>query len=415
MRAGAACLAALALWGAAVWAQRPDAFGASRDHPAIAYSTAPVDNLVTRLNAELRAGRRTFRFAEGSGYLRSVLEALDVPVESQVLSYAQTSFQARHISRANPRAIFFTDSVAVAWVRGGDVIEVAVQDPRLGSIFYTLTQAPSDSPEFVRNDGCLACHLTWETRAVPGLFIQTVFPRRSEEEYANGGFIDHRAPFAERWGGWFVTGIGVPPSMANMELLQPDMPESGPIRVPSRRSLDGLVDLAGYPRATSDVVALMVLDHQVHAANLITRAGWEHRIGSPHVRAAVEELVDYLLFVDEPPLPGPVKGTSGFTEAFAARGPRDARGRSLREFDLTARLFRYPLSYMIYSEGFRGLPPEVKAMIAARLDAILEGRVRGEKYAHLTEDTRRALAEILRDTLALTPDGAAGARARSRR
>jgi hypothetical protein len=384
---------------AAVSAQRSDAFGASRDHDAIAYSTAPVANAITALNDKLSRGEAVLTFDPVSGYLRSVLDALTIPVESQVLVYSQTSFQARRISRDNPRAVYFNDRVAVGWVRGGDILEVAVQDPQQGAVFYTLPQTGGSTPAFTRDDKCLSCHLSWETRAVPGLFVQTVFPRRSENEYANGFTIDHRVPLAERWGGWYVTGERVPSSMGNLELLQPRMPEDGPAPVPAKASLEGAFDGRGYPTLLSDVVALMLLEHQVHATNLITRAGWEHRIGSPHVEAAVNELVDYLLFVDEAPLPHAIQGSSGFTTAFAAQGPRDSKGRSLREFDLTTRMMRYPLSYMIYSPGFEGLPADVKAMARARLGHVLSGKDTHEKYAHLTAATRLAIQQILADTI----------------
>jgi hypothetical protein len=394
----ACAVGALLTLGATAIAQRSDAFTESRDHPAIAYSSAPVSTAVDALNERLADGSVSLRFDEASGYLRAVLEALSIPVESQALVFSQTSFQARKINRTNPRAIYFNDRVAVGFVRGGDILEIAAQDARQGTVFYTLPQTRVDAPRFTRDDKCLSCHLSWDTRGVPGPFVMTVFPRRSEDEYANGFVVDHRAPLAERWGGWFVTGSRVPPSMANMELLQPRMPASGPRRVPSAVSLKGLIDPAGYPSLFSDVVALMVLEHQAHATNLITRAGWEHRIGSPHARAAVEELVDYLLFVDEARLTAPLEGSSGFAEAFAREGPRDRRGRSLRQVDLRTRLMRYPLSYMIYSPGFVGLPEPVKREIRSRIDDVLAGRVQHRKYAHLSAEARVAVREILADT-----------------
>jgi hypothetical protein len=112
----------------------------------------------------------------------------------------------------------------------------------------------------------------------------------------------------------------------------------------------------------------------------------------------VYELVDYLLFVDEAPLPAGVRGTSGFAAAFAARGPRDPKGRSLRELDLTNRLFRYPCSYLIYSPAFDALPARAKSAVYGRLASVLSGQVPGEPYARLSPADRRAIAEILRAT-----------------
>lgn len=395
--------AAAALWATAVAAQRSDAFSASRDHSAIAYSSAPLANAVTALNERLAAGEATLTLDTGGGYLRSLLQALQIPVESQVMVYSQTSFQARRINKQNPRAIYFNDAVSVGFVRGGDLLEIAVQDPQQGMVFYTLGQTPGAPTVLRRDNGCLSCHLSWDTRAVPGPFVMTVFPRRSDAEYANGFVVDHRVPIAERWGGWYVTGQQVPRSMGNLDLLQPDLPESGPRPVPAPRSLEGVITLDGYPAPYSDVAALMVLDHQLHAVNLMTRAGWEQRVGSAQVEAAVAELVDYLLFVDEAPLPDAVRGSSGFAAKFASEGPRDRQGRSLRELDLTARLMRYPLSYMVYSPGFAGLPPTVRAAVDTRLCAVLTGSDTHEKYAHLTPALRTAIREILRDTLTPPP------------
>ncbi|MEW6322738.1 MAG: hypothetical protein AB1635_16825 [Acidobacteriota bacterium] len=397
-------LLAAALVAAGARAQRADAFGSSRDHPAIEYSTAPVTTAVSELNRRLAAGEVRLAFDPVSGYLRSTLDALGIPVESQTLVFSETSFQARKISPENPRAVYFSDSVAVGWVRGGDILEVAAQDPRQGTIFYALKQAPMATPQFNRDDQCLACHLSWDTLAVPGPLVMTVFPRRHDNEYANGFAVDHRVPFAERWGGWYVTGRRVPARHAgNVALLQPDGRTPDP---PALASLDGRIPLEGYPRPTSDVVALMVLEHQAHATNLITRAGWEARVGRPErVRQAVADLVDYLLFVDEPAWPHPIEGGSGFAARFAAVGPRDTQGRSLRDLDLRVRLMRYPLSYMIYTPAFDALDPAVKRAVYAGIGRVLAGRDSAPRYAHLSAADRRAIAEIVQATRTDLPDG----------
>ncbi|HEV8395744.1 MAG TPA: hypothetical protein VGQ37_15805 [Vicinamibacterales bacterium] len=143
------------------------------------------------------------------------------------------------------------------------------------------------------------------------------------------------------------------------------------------------------------------MEHQARMLNLITRAGWEARVGADAGRpldAVVNELVDYLLFIDERPLPGPVEGPSPFARLFEARGPRDTRGRSLRDLDLHTRLVRYPCSYLIYSEPFAALPAAAKEAIYLRLWAVLSGSLPEPRYARLDEADRRAVIEILRDT-----------------
>jgi len=397
------------LWTVAAGAQRAGAFSASRGHPAIAYNSSAVNTVVTALNAKIESGEAKLAYDPVRGYLPAVLEALAVPVESQLLVYSQTSFQAKRINRTNPRAVYFTDHVAVGWVRTGEVLEIAAQDPKQGTVFYTIDQKPDLVPHISRNDGCLSCHLSWDTLAVPGPLVLTTMPRHNDEEYANGSHVDHGMPIDERWGGWFVTGERVPRSMGNVELIQPKMPASGATPVPAKTSVTGEFDLAGYMTPYSDVVALMVLEHQANATNLITRAGWEYRLAlagapggsnglSPLVRDAVNDLVDYFLFVDEAPMKAPIKGTSGFTEKFSAEGPRDPKGRSLHELQLQTRLMKYPLSYMIYSPGFVNLPAPLKAAIYARMDEVLSGADAQPKYARLTAADRAAVKEILAAT-----------------
>jgi hypothetical protein len=401
MRVAARFLVVLGLFAssfASAVAQRPGAFGGARDHPAINYTAGPVTDAVSGLNQALASGAATLTFDESrGGYLGAVLDALQIPVSSQMLAFAETSLQASQIRRENPRAVYYNDVASVAWIRGSDLLELATQDPKQGVVLYTLAQSPGASPRFERNDKCLACHLSWDTLAVPGFVLQTVFPRTNDREYADGGFVDHRLPIAERWGGWFVTGRHVPPKhMGNQPTMQPTR-RTGPTQ--KLASVQGEIDVKGYLTPHSDVAALLVFDHQVHATNLLTRLNWEARAGAAAlVDEAATELADYLLFVDEAPIPGKVEGSSGFAEAFAARGPRDAKGRSLRDLKLEGRLMQYPLSYMIYTPAFDALPATARAAVVDRLSAVLSGKDTRPKYAHLTPALRTAVLEILADT-----------------
>ena len=417
---GAAALAAAA--SATVHGQPSNAFRASRDHPAIAYSTGPVDNAVVDLNRQVREGAVELTFDGESGYLRSVLEALDIPVESQVAVFSPTSNRAPLITSTNPRAIYFRDDVAVAWVRGSDELELAVQDRRQGSVFYTLAQTPAAAPQLERDDQCLACHLTWDSLGVPGLQVLSTFPLTSDPNaYATGFTSDHRARIEDRWGGWYVTGRHEPfVHMGNVEVTDVDDPQATiGVPRPELPSLAGLFDATGYLTPHSDMAALMVLEHQAHMTNLITQVGWEARRilyreaagGAPAgdgaaelLRESIVYLVDYLLFVDEAPLARPIEGSAGFAAAFAARGPRDSRGRSLRELDLDRRLMRYPCSYMIYTRAFDALPPPAKAGIYQRLWDVLAGRVTDAVYDRLAPADRAAIVEILIDTKPDLPD-----------
>jgi hypothetical protein len=316
--------------------------------------------------------------------------------------------QSRRINPKNPRTLFFNDAVVVGWVRGG-FIELAAQDPQQGVIFYTLEQSPKllpfPKPYFKRDDTCLSCHFSNAAAGVVGMLIRSVFPGPDGTAmYQAGSYVtDDRSPMEQRWGGWYVTGKSSPKHhLGNAILTDFEKPES--MVSPSTLLLGSLRDKFNtdlYLSPYSDVVALTVFDHQARMMNLLALVNWEARIprDSPQrLNEAVAQFVDYLLFVGEAPLEGPIRGSSGFEEKFSSEGPRDHLGRSLRQLDLNHRLLRYPCSYMIYSDAFSSLPPQAKDAIYGRLWRILSGRESGVKYDQLTLNDRRALVEILRDT-----------------
>jgi hypothetical protein len=380
--------------------RRAGAFDQSINHPAIKYLTADTDTVVDRANKKLQDGSAKLVYDEKTGYLKSVLELLNIPVESQVMVYTQTSLQAQHIRMDNPRAIYFNDRVSVGYIRGAGLIEVVAQDPKMGSVFYLVHETPAAGANFGRESSqCLRCHLSWDTLGVPGMSVLTTYPRKSVNDYANGGFVDHYKPIEERWGGWYVTGKRVPKRhMGNFPLILPQGATTAP---PPRESLAGVFNLDGYLTPYSDVVALMVLEHQAHFANLVTRANYETRVGGDdsRVEEAANTLAEYMLFIDEAKIPSPIEGSSGFTAAFLAQGRKDSKGRSLRELDLKTGLQKYPLSYMIYSPSFQGMEAEPKRLVMRRIEKVLSGEITGEQYVRFTPEIRAAITEILRETL----------------
>ncbi|NOT45945.1 MAG: hypothetical protein HOP14_15195 [Acidobacteria bacterium] len=410
-------------------------FSLIRNHPAIDYASRPVRDPLSRLIARVQRGEVSLTYEPQHGYLRSILDSLDVDPESQVLVFSKTSFQSSLIGPATPRALYFNDAVAVGFVQHAPYLEFTAQDPEQGTIFYTLRQRAEGPPEFERNDSCLSCHATEATQEVPGLFATSVFPTPAGTVmYAPIYYTDHRRPLPLRWGGWYVSGTHgdarhqgnatVPVGAADISLTRTETNQN-------QRTLDALFDTSPYLRPGSDIVALMVLDHQMHMTNLITRLGWEARVRQHagdgpaivmptpadasesliaatrvtrpqqlalrDVDKAVVDLVDYMLFVDEPPL-GPIAGTSAFTRTFPAGGPHDAQGRSLRDLSLDGRLMRYPCSYMIYSDAFDALPTPVRDAVYARLWHVLSGGETGAPYDRLTAADRRDVVAILRAT-----------------
>jgi hypothetical protein len=354
------------------------------DHDAIQYRREPTDDPVARLARDLDSGKGALQFAAESSYLPSILDRLGVNPDSQTLVFSKTSVQESRISPRTPRAIYFGDDVAIAYVPGTEAIELAAVDPSKGVVFYSLDARKSERPRFVRSEGCLHCHQGPATLGVPGIYVGSVHTRPSgRADFRLGSVVtDQRTPFADRWGGWYVDGVVGESHRGNAVSTDPEFASATPVL---------RFDTERYLAASSDIVALMTLEHQTQMTNLFTRLSWEARIDprgplDPELASRIEEVARYMLFLDEVPLREKIRGVASFTETFPERGPRDAKGRSLRDFDLERRLFRYPLSYMIYSRHFDGLPTAVRDRLCRRLYELVPG------------EERQAILEILRDT-----------------
>ena len=413
------CVASLAVFAVPAHGEIPF------EREPINYLTAPVHDPVARLQEKLQARSVELRHDDRQGYLRSVLELLDVPVSSQVLVFSKTSFQRTRIAPETPRAIYFNDDVYVGFVQGSDMLEFSAVDPELGGTFYLLEQTKAPAPTFLRQThDCLQCHASGKTLDVPGHLVRSVYPEESGQPAFNAGTFStsHESPMQERWGGWYVTGThGKQTHMGNVLVTDRDKPENLDTKAGSNlKDLSGKFDTSAYLSPSSDLVALLVLEHQVKMHNLITLANYQAKIAVHYARAInkalgepentisestarrfqgpAEDLVKYMLFVEEAPLSEPVQGTTTFARDFTARGPRDKQGRSLRDLNLKTRLLEYPCSYLIYSKAFDALPALVKDHVYRRLWDVLTGKDQSPEFARRTPEERKAILEILRDT-----------------
>ncbi|MEQ9406765.1 MAG: hypothetical protein RIK87_03525 [Fuerstiella sp.] len=392
------------------------------ERPPISYSeTAPCDP-VSRLGDRIEAGEVSLEWQPGHGYLRSLLTALDIDESSQTLVFSKTSLQVSRISPGTPRAIYFNDDVYVGWVQRGDLIEISAADPALGGTFYTLEQNPTGSPVLQRETSrCLQCHGSTHTRRIPGHIVRSVYPDSSGQPVFRLGtsLNDHTTDFQNRWGGWYVTGThGEQRHMGNSWLEDPDTTERLDMDGGANlRDLSALLDTGPYLTPHSDIVALMVLAHQVHMHNVLTAANHSGRLTardseimnralereldyqsesiSRRYDSAAEKVVKALLLVDETRLTAPVQGTSDFAQNFSRRGPFDPQNRSLRTLDLTQRLFRWPCSFLVYSDSFRALPEGVMKRVVHRLNDVFSGRDQSDDFQHLTVEDRSAILDIL--------------------
>jgi len=401
------------------------------EQPPIEYSQSVPDDPVSQLQGRLDRGELTLKHDGEFGYLEALLEYLEVPVESQMLVFSKTSLQLRRISPKTPRAIYFNDDVYVGYCQSGDMIEISAVDPKLGTVFYTLHQEKVEKPRLERQVGrCLICHSSSRTESVPGHLVRSLFVDAGGQPIFSAGSrsVDHTTPFEQRWGGWYVTGKhGAQTHLGNLFFRTKTIKE--PVDNTQGENvvkLDDRFDVERYPTPHSDIVALMVLEHQTLVHNRITKANYVARqalhyeaslnkaLGEPEgtrldsttrrIQRAGDDLVDALLLVGEAELGDPVIGTSGYSEKFPQAGPRDTQGRSLRELDLKRRLFRYPCSYLIYSRAFDALPDPMREYVWQRLWQVLSGEEDSEKFAHLSAEDRQAIREILRDTKTGLPE-----------
>jgi len=376
---------------------------------------------VSMLQKRLAEGSVRLKFEPGRGYLPSLLEALGIPVLSQGLVFSKTSSQRDHTHPKTPRAVYFNDDVSVGWVPDGPVIDLAAVDPKRGPIFYTLEQSSNTPPRFSRNNDCMRCHLGPKTLNVPGLVVQSVYtsshgiPVKTVDGFVSG----HNSVLEDRWAGWYVSGTHAGAShLGNILITDVNHPElSDPTAGANVTNLHNRFDTNRYLSPHSDIVALLVLEHQVRMQNLITRANYETRYAldeqaqratnatgtasdwpQQRIALAAETLLEYMLYRNEAPLKGPVKGTSAFAVQFERDGPRDSRGRSLRQLDLQTRLARYPCSFLIYAPAFDALPTEMKSYLWQRLKQILTGEDQSAPYATMSPRDRQVIFEILLET-----------------
>ncbi len=388
---------------------------------------------ISRLQARLNSGGLTFEHDSLTGYLPSVLRALDIPVSSQGLVFSRTSLQTDLIAPWSPRAIYFSDDVYIGFVQGSDFLEVATVSPTSNATYYTLKQDSTRKPVFERDDTCLSCHQSPSTGNVPGFLMLSSVTDKSGY-FLTGvrqGSTTDATPVKSRFGGWYVTGsAGTSGHSGNVASPRGfrEIPDKEAYKRTldlttdsERQQLDDKFDTSRYLSGHSDIVALMVLTHQTAIHNLIsalhtiagavvsdrgrTYDGKQDETSAPvdgiarlRFDGAVERLAKAMLFIGEAPISGPMRGTTSFAQDFAKLGPRDAKGRSLRELDLERRLFRYPLSFLIYSEAFDAMPRVARSAVYSRLRTILQGSDARPEFAELSAADRGAILEILTAT-----------------
>jgi hypothetical protein len=403
------------------------------ENAPIRYSDTAPNDATQRLERLIAAGKVKIDRTDAWTVLRDVMKHLDIPQESQVMVFSKTSKQNDRISPQTPRVVYFGDNAYVGYCLGGS-IEIATIDPKLGPIFYVLDpyEEPAKPLHFQRDNSCLSCHGGPFTPDVPGVIVRSVFPGPEGHPITSQGstVVDTTTPFSDRWGGWYVTGKhgsvlhrgNVTATEKNDQTIDIDFDAGANVT-----NLAKFFDVTPYKRKQSDIVALMVLEHQTSVQNILTKAN-QSSLRAMHMQTSLqrelgekiekeptgtarriidhcaEDVVEALFFKDEAELPdGGIEGDQAFQTAFTKRAPQSSDGRSLKDFQLLRRIFKYRCSYMVYSSTFQHLTAPLKQTVLTHIWAILEGKDTSGEYAYLGETERGHIRRILAETLPGAP------------
>ena len=384
--------------------------------PPHEYLKRTPNDRFTKLKADIETGKVRLDHTNPKAYLISLLQTLGISPFTQTLVFSTTSLQLSRISPENPRAIYFNEDIYVGWVPGGK-IEVIGIDPKWGAITYIfeIPRPKSPPPLIQRATRCMNCHASGEIGGAPGLLVSSVVPG------PGGGSLDafrqgksgHDVPFHERFGGWHVTGRhGITKHWGN---LTGTLSSAGLKTIPNKPGQRFPLDR--YPVPTSDILAHLLLEHQVGFVNRVVSATYRARavlagavpsIGDSDAPTFLDReansLVRYLLFADEAKFP--VAGVDGdplLQKDFSKNRRQNKMGFSLKDLDLSTRLFRFRCSYMIYSDSFSGLPLELKTRVFHQLEQVLSTEANSTDFAYLPISEKRTIRSILSETLSGLP------------
>ncbi|MFM2296723.1 MAG: hypothetical protein RL117_430 [Verrucomicrobiota bacterium] len=387
------------------------------DLPPIRYADRASRDRLAGLAEKWQRDPSSLRGKTDVARLQEILRALGVPQESQILVYSKTSKQNALIHPGNPRALYFSLDCYVGYVPSG-MVEVIIHDSQLGPVFYLIDWNRAAQTVHVERDtsDCLSCHGTGRTEHVPGLLVRSVFPDETGQPLLQLGseLVMHDTPIAKRWGGYYVTGSIALPHLGNQTFVaeKTAKPMFSELRDVKKR-----VPTELYPCDTSDVIALLVLEHQCHAHNLMTAARMNYErarflslsiapdddpdMGSAGrvAEQAAQRIVDWFLFRGEASLGDDgVTGHEAFQKAWTALVPQAANGDSLTDFQCHTRIFKNRCSYMMYSEAYRSLPDAIRRRVTEKIKNLLEKPAVADAYADIKASERRRILKILRDT-----------------
>ena len=343
-------------------------------------------------------------------FLTSLLEALNIPISSQILVFSASSLQSEIINPRNPRALYFNEDTYLGWVPGG-LVEIIAADPEMGPMFYVFDRLRPGGPvpNVTRSTKCMNCHAGNATRRLPGLIAESLLVSRagSSLETFRRDVQGHQIPLELRFGGWHLTGQH---NIANNKANVMGIPNNGRNEITSVNP-GQYSDLSLHLLPTSDILPNLVNEHQMGFENRLVYAIYTVRqlksegkgmLGASakaEIEERAQELARYIVFADEAKFPAKgMVGDPAYVQAFLRDRKTSKTGLSLKDLDLKTHMFKHRCSYMLYTDTWKAAPKELKERVYYHMALYLREQPDAQ-HAHLAPGERVAIRGILKDTM----------------
>ena len=347
-------------------------------------------------------------------FLTSLLEALNIPVSSQIMVFSASSLQSEIINPRNPRALYFNEDTYLGWVPGG-LVEIIAADPEMGPMFYVFDRLRPGGPvpNVTRSTKCMNCHAGNATRRLPGLIAESLLVSRagSSLETFRRDVQGHQIPLEDRFGGWHLTGQH---NLSHNHANVMGIPNAGKNQIvpvePGQYS-----DLSLHLLPTSDILPNLMNEHQMGFENRLVYAIYTVRqlksegkgmlgaAAKAEIEERAQELARYIVFADEAKFPAKgMVGDPAYVRDFLRDRKVSKAGLSLKDLDLKTHMFKNRCSYMLYTDTWKAAPKELKERVYYHMALYLR-EAPDAQHAHLAPGERVAIRGILKDTMTDLP------------
>lgn len=374
------------------------------------YLDAQPKDRFAELQEKVQQGEVKLDTSNDKAFLSSLLEALNIPITSQIMVFSASSLQSEIINPRNPRSLYFNEDTYLGWVPGG-LVEIIAADPEMGPMFYVYDrlQPGGPVPGVQRSTKCMNCHAGNATRRLPGLIAESLLVSQagSSLETYRRDVQGHQIPLEDRFGGWHLTGDHhLSSHKANvMGLAQNRKIEKTPVP-PGQFS-----DLGLHLLPTSDILPHLIHEHQIGFENRLVYAIYTLRqlkhenrgllgaAAKAEIEERAQEMARYIMFADEAKFPSRgITGDPAYAQDFLRDRKLTEAGLSLKDFDMRTRMFKHRCSYMLYTDTWKQAPKELKERIYYHMALYLRDQPDAH-HAHLAPAERMAVRGILKETM----------------